>query len=353
MIIPLLYPGSPHTPAAEVMLSQPSTHMPGSSSTQNDSGSPPGSSTTLSVRSNVADEEKKARPRNGLLKRTLQPSRFKLREDFRARLPPNVSRFLGYRPPSDSSTYDVLPIFPCTLLNRVSPKHEAWILAFFGALGSIFLIEAIMSAHTSFQVAYHSPLIISSFGASAVLVFGVIESPLAQPRNLVFGHFVSALVGVAMTRLWVRNGSYNSRVENTEFYAPSFVNGGLSMSLSLLAQLVLGIVHPPGGATGLAAATEQDIVLLSWHYLPVVVASSLIMLGWAMIVNNLGRRRYPVYWWSMHASLVSNESETLEEKKLADLEEGALREAEDEGREPNASREDTSHTRQFSEIRPR
>ena len=334
------------------MLSQPSTRMPRSNSAQNGSGSPPGSSVTLSVRSNVADEGKKAYPRDSLLKRTLPLSRFKLREDYRTRLPPNVSRFLGYRPPSESSTYDVLPIFPFSLLNRVSPKHEAWILAFFGALGSIFLIEAIMSAHTSFQVAYHSPLIISSFGASAILVFGVIESPLAQPRNLVFGHFVAALLGVAMTRLWARNGSYNSGVENTEFYAPSFVNGGLSMSISLLAQLVLGIVHPPGGATGLAAATEKDVVLLSWHYIPVVVASSLIMLGWAMIVNNLGRRRYPVYWWSLHASLVSNESETLEEKKLADLEEGALREAEDEGRDPNAFHEDTSHTRHCSETRP-
>lgn len=51
------------------------------------------------------------------------------------------------------------------------------------------------------------------------------------------------------------------------------------------------------GATGLNAAVESAVITLSWRYLPVVLASSLIMLGWAMIINNLGRRRYPVYWW--------------------------------------------------------
>src|SRR6266498_3610332 len=45
-------------------------------------------------------------------------------------------------------------------------------------------------------------LIIGSFGASAVLVFGAIKSPLAQPRNLVGGHIISALVGVVCSHLF-------------------------------------------------------------------------------------------------------------------------------------------------------
>ena len=52
------------------------------------------------------------------------------------------------------------------------------------------------------------------------------------------------------------------------------------------------------GATALDAALHADIVHLSWRFLPVVVVSSLIMLIWALIINNLGRRRYPLYWWS-------------------------------------------------------
>lgn len=37
---------------------------------------------------------------------------------------------------------------------------------------------------------------------------------------------------------------------------------------------------------------------LSWRYLPTVLASSLIMLGWALMINNLGTGRYPTFWWA-------------------------------------------------------
>lgn len=86
------------------------------------------------------------------------------------------------------------------------------------------------------------------------------------------------------------------------------------------------------GATGLNAAVQSDIVTLSWRYLPTVLASSLIMLGWALIINNVGRRRYPVFWWKAGKVFVST---TKEEKKkesrreLREVESG-LRTAEDE-----------------------
>ena len=54
--------------------------------------------------------------------------------------------------------------------------------------------------------------------------------------------------------------------------------------------------YPSGGPTALSAAIEQSIVDLGWKYLLIVLVSSLIMMGWALIINNLGRRRYPVYW---------------------------------------------------------
>lgn len=322
------------------MQNQLSTPTPGISSNQITPGYLAGSSINSSIRSLSGKNEKEAPlPRTGVLRFLRQLSEFKFQEDYRARLPVNVSRFLGYRH-CLQATYGILPIFPLTLLNRLSLKHEALIFAFVGSLGSILLIEAIMSAHTTFQVVYHSPLIISSFGASAVLVFGVTDSPLSQPRNLVLGHFVSGVIGVAITRLWVRNGSYEASSGNADFYAPSFVNGGLCMSLSLVALLVLGVLHPPGGATALAAATERDVILLSWHYLPILVASSAIMLAWAMIVNNLGRRRYPLYWWSSGTSWIIDVAEQLEQQKLA-LEEGVLRESKESCGEPDSRHVET------------
>ena len=88
------------------------------------------------------------------------------------------------------------------------------------------------------------------------------------------------------------------------------------------------------GATALNAAVESSVVSLSWHYLPVILSSSLIMLGWALIINNLGRRRYPVYWWAPGPTFVRDPIEESNaevvameegEVKREDLEEGALR----------------------------
>ena len=171
--------------------------------------------------------------------------RLKFKQDHRGRLPYVVSRFLGYRPPGAEPPYDPIPIPPFTWLHKLPLRYEVWIFAWIGAFGGILLIEAIMSTNSAFRDIYHAPIIVTSFGASAVLVFGVIESPLAQPRNFVLGHFVSALVGTAITRLFVLNASYQGYLDNSGFHSTTFINGGLSMATSLLGQLMIGAVHPP------------------------------------------------------------------------------------------------------------
>ncbi len=172
-------------------------------------------------------------------------NKLKFREDFRARLSPHISRFLGYRAPDAVAPYDPLPFPPFIWLKHIPLQIETWIFAWIGAFGGILLIEAIMSTDTAFREVYSAPLIITSFGASAVLLFGVVESPLSQPRNFVFGHFISALVGTCITRLFVLNPRYQGYLDNTDFHPNTFINGGLSMATSLLAQLMIGSVHPP------------------------------------------------------------------------------------------------------------
>ena len=171
--------------------------------------------------------------------------RFLLADDYRRRLPSIISRFTGYRSPGSEPPYDPLPFPPFSWLVYIPLKVEVWIFAWIGAFGGVLLIEAIMSTTTVFRDAYHSPIIITSFGASAVLVFGVIESPLAQPRNFVIGQFLSALVGTAITRLFILNRSYQGYLDNTAFHGDTFINGALSMATSLLAMLILSDVHPP------------------------------------------------------------------------------------------------------------
>ncbi len=124
-------------------------------------------------------------------------------------------------------------------------------------------------------------LLIGSFGASCVLVYGVIQSPLAQPRNLIGGHVVSALVGVTIQKLipdilWIA--------------AP------LAVSLSIVLMQITKTLHPPGGATALIAATASpQIKSLGYFYvISPVLSGALILLVTALIFNNLtSKRSYP------------------------------------------------------------
>jgi CBS-domain-containing membrane protein len=127
-------------------------------------------------------------------------------------------------------------------------------------------------------------LLIGSFGASAVLVYGAIKSPLAQPRNLLGGHIISGLVGVAC---------YQFLGEMV------WLAAALGVSLAIVAMLATKTLHPPGGATALIAVIGgPKIHSLGYLYafLP-AGTGALILLVVALFVNNLAKnRRYPEYW---------------------------------------------------------
>ena len=126
-------------------------------------------------------------------------------------------------------------------------------------------------------------------GASAVLVFGAIESPLAQPRALVFGHFFSALIGVCVTKL------FSLMPDQARFESLRWLAASLSTAIAIVVMQLTGTTHPPAGATALLPATSEEIWRLSWYYLPVVLLSSVMLMVCALLFNNL-HRRYPVFW---------------------------------------------------------
>src|ERR1043166_9705407 len=68
-------------------------------------------------------------------------------------------------------------------------------------LGGFFGIGIIGFLNSKYFLLNDNLFLIGSFGASAVLIYGATNSPLAQPRNLVGGHVISALVGVTVHRL--------------------------------------------------------------------------------------------------------------------------------------------------------
>lgn len=123
--------------------------------------------------------------------------------------------------------------------------------------------------------------LIGSFGASCVLVYGVIQSPLAQPRNLVGGHIISALVGVTTAKL---------------FPDTLWLASALAVAFAIVAMQMTKTLHPPGGATALIAVTGSPAILKLgyWYVITPVLSGALILLLVALIFNNMTtNRHYP------------------------------------------------------------
>lgn len=129
---------------------------------------------------------------------------------------------------------------------------------------------------------YDLTLLIGSFGASCVLIYGAIGSPLAQPKNLFLGHIISAIIGVTIYKLL---GSF------------IWIAAPLAVSLSIIGMQMAKALHPPGGATALIAVTGgNSITNLGYEYVfsPVITGVTILFIA-ALIFNNIPhKRQYPV-----------------------------------------------------------
>jgi len=127
-------------------------------------------------------------------------------------------------------------------------------------------------------------MIVGSFGASAVLIYGAIKSPLAQPRNLIGGHVFSALAGVASYQV---------------FHSHIWLAAAVGVATAIAVMHATRTLHPPGGATALIAVIGgEKIHDLGFMYAIFPVGGGvLIMLVIALLVNNIPKhRRYPEFW---------------------------------------------------------
>jgi len=127
-------------------------------------------------------------------------------------------------------------------------------------------------------------MVIGSFGASAVLIYGAIKSPLAQPRNLIGGHIISAIIGVTCYKV---------------FPSQMWLASSLAVATAIAIMHATKTLHPPGGATALIAVIGSNKIH-SLGYLYAFIPAGLgavIMLAVALLVNNIPKsRRYPDFW---------------------------------------------------------
>jgi CBS-domain-containing membrane protein len=151
--------------------------------------------------------------------------------------------------------------------------------------GSFLGIALVACLHQYVLAPEDLVLVIGSFGASAVLVYGAIDSPLAQPRNLLGGHVLSALVGVLAHQVL---GSH------------MWLAAAIAVSTAIALMHLTATLHPPGGATALIAVIgSQRIHDLGYFFAAVPVGlGALLLLVVAVLVNNIPKhRRYPRSWF--------------------------------------------------------
>ncbi|TKA57647.1 hypothetical protein B0A53_00796 [Rhodotorula sp. CCFEE 5036] len=193
----------------------------------------------------------------------------------------------GLKRPSKEGKLEEVP----SLGSRV--KHKLWDM-WLTLLGCFFGIAfSALSARSNYLRDHDSPLIVAAFGAEAVLLYAAHDSPLVQPMNVIFGNTISAVLGVCVAKLFeLQRGFKIGGV-----YEPNWEAASVSLALALLVMQLLEITHPPGGAVALLAVTISQIAEMGWWYIPMVLQASLIMLGWALLINNVGGRRYPNQWF--------------------------------------------------------
>ena len=119
--------------------------------------------------------------------------------------------------------------------------------------------------------------LIASFGSSMVLLFGFPESPFSQPKNVFFGHFLTALTGIVFLK---------------HIPLPIYINIALAVGFGVFFMILYNVVHPPAGGNPIIVIIGN----VSYQYLinPIIVGS-LIILIFAILTNKfLLKKNYPI-----------------------------------------------------------
>ncbi len=154
--------------------------------------------------------------------------------------------------------------------------------SFFGALlGMLALAEVNIAMWGRTE----QGLVIGSMGASAMLVFSAPGVPFAQPRNVIAGHIVSALMGVLAQFLLADS---------------PWMASALAVALAVAAMQITATQHPPAAASALIAVVgSPELKDLGWLYAfyPVGISAA-VLVAVGVVVNNMSKRRvYPKNWW--------------------------------------------------------
>jgi CBS-domain-containing membrane protein len=151
------------------------------------------------------------------------------------------------------------------------PTNKAVALAW---LGGFLAIAAVAALADSLSIS----LVLGSFGASCVLIFGYPDVPFSQPRNVIAGHVISSLVGLVFLTV----------------FGPHWWVVALAVGTAIALMMLTRTVHPPAGSNPVIVFLIQP----AWAFLllPTLVGA-LVLVAVALVYNNATRdAKYPKYW---------------------------------------------------------
>ncbi|SPL70372.1 HPP family protein [Acinetobacter stercoris] len=154
------------------------------------------------------------------------------------------------------------------------PSFNTIIRGFWGGSISIFIL-LILGKLTNHL------WIMAPFGATCVILYTVAQSPLAQPRNVIFGHFISAFIGMCFLKIFGVN-----------FLSIAFSVGG-----AIALMQFFRCVHPPAGANPLVILLTANTFHYEWSFLALpVLLGAIVLVLVAYCVNNFKTEsKWPTY----------------------------------------------------------
>ncbi len=141
-------------------------------------------------------------------------------------------------------------------------------------LGGFLAITAVAGLGDHFSIS----LVLGSFGASCVLVFGYPDIPFSQPRNVIVGHFLSSFVGLVFLSVFGPHGWVMAAAVGT----------------AIAVMMLTRTVHPPAGSNPVIVFLAQPAWSFLWYP---TLAGALLLVTVALFYNNATRAtNYPKYW---------------------------------------------------------
>lgn len=170
-------------------------------------------------------------------------------------------------------------------LGHNTTSHGEKLISTLGGVCGVASVIYITSAAVALGAIHAATgyLVISSMGATAVLLFAVPHGALSQPWAVLGGHLISAFIGVTAA----------------QFLGASALVAGLAVGLAIGAMYYARCIHPPGGATALTAVVGgSSVTQLGYDFLLVpILINVLAILFIAVVFNSVFRwRRYPAHW---------------------------------------------------------